>query len=267
MKKGISILLAVVMLLSLGAAGWADEDGITVETVYQLLEEGDETSETAEDQAANGALRLAEMLVVLNSLGIQTDGEAAHLNNILDKLSEVDIPDESVQRRLGIGLIKTFEGLMIFEQQLDGDDIHEDTADQIFDSFTAGDEKAANATEQAVNSLYHSVVMASLIAQELCPDKQALSQIQAEMTAFAEGDEAAADVSEQLANGGETLFRLLTAIASVLSPDDSFAEDIREISENNYAFAETETDATMLLANWLYGSVAMTGLIVEEREA
>ena len=89
MKKGISILLAAVLLLSLGVTGWAEEDGITAAKVYQWLEEGDEASETVEDQAANGALRLAEMMVVLDSFCIETEEDADHLNSILDKLSEV----------------------------------------------------------------------------------------------------------------------------------------------------------------------------------
>jgi hypothetical protein len=268
MKRTISMLLAVVMLLSLGTAAWAEEDGITAEKVYQWLEEGDEASETTEDQAANGALRLAEMTVVLDSLSAETDHDVEHLNNILDKLAEVDVPGESYQRKLAIGLIKTFEGLVIFEQQqIDREGKYESSVDQIFDSFSAGDEKTQNATEQAVNALYHSVYMASLIAQQLCPNQKAIAQIQEEMTAFAEGESAAAGVSEQLVNGGETLFRLLTAIASMNAPDDSFSEDIHRISENNYAAAEEESDKMFLLANWLYGSVHMTGLIVEEMQA
>lgn len=267
MKKGICILLAVVLLLSLGVTGCAEEDGITAEKVYLWLEQGDEASETVEDQAANGALRLAEMMVVLNSNYIETEEEVDRLNSILDDLTEVDVPDESSQNKLAIGLIKTFEGLLIFEQQIDREGTFEDTMYQIVESYNAGDEKMQNSREQAVNALYHSVYMASLIVQELCTDQKAIGQIQAEMAAFSEGDNAASNASEQLVNGGETLFRLLTAIASLHAPDNSFTEDISKISEDKYADNETESDSTFLLANWLYGCVAMTGVLVEEAQA
>ena len=267
MKKGISILLTVVLLFSLNASGWAEEGGITAAKVYQWLEEGDEASETVEDQAANGALRLAEMMVVLNSLYIETEEDADHLNSILDNLSEVDIPDENYQNKLAMGLAKVFEGLLIFEQQIDTEGKYEDELYKLFESFSAGDEKMQNSKEQAVNALYHSVYLTALILQELCPDQQMLGQLQEELRAFSEGDEAASNASEQLVNGGETLFRLLTAIAFVSAPDDSFTEDISEISENKYSDAETESDETFLLASWLYGCVAMTGVLTEEAQA
>ena len=267
MKKGISILLAVVLLLSLGVTGWAEEDGITAAKVYQWLEEGDEASETVEDQAANGALRLAEMMVVLDSFCIETEEDADHLNSILDKLSEVDVADESYENKLAMGLAKVFEGLLILEQQIDREGDNEEELYKLYESFSAGDERMQSSKEQAVNALYHSVYVTALILQALRSDQQMLGQLQEELTAFSEGDEAAANASEQLANGGESLFRLLTAAASVSAPDESFAEDISEISENKYADAEGESDATFLLASWLYGCVAMTGVLVEEVQA
>ena len=267
MKKWISILLVAVLLLSLGVTGWAEESGITAAKVYQWLDEGDEASVTTEDQAVNGALRLAEMMVVLNSFCIETEEEADHLNSILDKLGEIDVPDAGNESKLAMGLGKTFEGLLILEQQIDREGSYEEELYKIFESFNDGDKKTQNSREQAVNALYHCVYAASLIAQELSTDQQTVNQIQEELDAFSAGDEAASNVSEQLVNGGETLFRLLTAIASLSAPDESFTENVHEISEKTYSDAETESDDAFQLANWLYGSVAMTGVLVEEVQA
>ena len=91
MKKVLSILLAMLMLTSLGISGYADDD-LTTQLVLDRLTEGDEAAQTPSDQAANGALRLAEMVVALDNLSIETQDEADHLNRILDKLAEIDVP-------------------------------------------------------------------------------------------------------------------------------------------------------------------------------
>ena len=120
MKKIISSLLAMLMILSLGITGYAEEEiELTTDLVLERLIEGDEASETVGEQAANGAIRLAEMVTALDNLSIETQGEADHLNKILDMLARVDVPEESVERKLAAGAAKTFEAFMIFQQQVD----------------------------------------------------------------------------------------------------------------------------------------------------
>ena len=264
MKKAISLLLALVLLLSVGVTGWADEEGITAEKVFRWLEEGDEASETTDEQAANGALRLAEMLVVLDSSYVETQDDADRLESYLSALAEVDVPGGSASSRIAIGLIETLNGLLFFEQALDRNGVYEDELMGLIDDYKAADETVQTAAGQAVNALYYSVYTASLILRGLAPNQQVLDQIDEEMAAFHEGDEAAADIAGQLVNGGETLFRLMTAMASVLAPDSDYAARIREVSESKYAESKMDDDTSYRLANWLYGCVAMTGLLVEE---
>ena len=265
MKKVFSIILAVLMLCSISVIGLAEENsGITVEKVIGWLVEGTEASETTSEQAANGALRLAEMTVVLCSLSIETQDEADHLNNILSKLAEVDTPDESLEHKLGMGLMKTFEGLGIFQQQLDSEGKYQDYFEQIFDSFSANDEKTETAMQQAVNGLYHCVILSSLIAKEHCTTQSMVDQIDREMTDFYAGDNAAADTNEQLINGAEFLYRMLTGIASMRDFDGIFANDIQNASNDTYATSEEDTDQMFQLANWLYGCVGMTGILAQE---
>jgi len=268
MKRIVCFLMAVLMLSVCGITGYAaEEDTLTTDLIFQRLAEGDEASETAEDQAANGALRLAEMVVALDNIGIETQDEADHLNRILDALAEVDVPEESIEHKIALGLMKTFEALIIFQQQVDPKGVYEEELEQIYNSFLANDDKAEDATQQAVNGLYHSVFVASVIARGFCRDKTMISQIEKEMEAFGEADktETASD-TDQLVLGSETLLRMLTAVGSVLDSEGKYAAELRELSENVYAADDEEAGPMFRLANWLYGCVAMTGMIAEEIE-
>ena len=267
MKKVLSILLAMLMLTSLGISGYADDD-LTTQLVLDRLTEGDEAAQTPSDQAANGALRLAEMVVALDNLSIETQDEADHLNRILDKLAEIDVPEESLDHKLSMGAMKTFEALVIFQQQADSNGQYEGQLQEIFDSFLANDEKAADAKQQAVNGLYHSVLAAALIARGFCRNEGMIKQIEAELNAFNEADKSDAESDvDQLLLGSETLFRMLTATASVLDAGGSFSDEMQTLSENTYSADSEDKDPTYRLANWLYGCVYMTELIAREIQA
>ena len=269
MKKTVSVLLAVLVFLSAGITGYAEEEIVfTPELILKWLAEGDEASETVEDQAANGALRLAEMVVALDNLSIETQAEADHLNRILDMLAEIDVPEESIEHKLAMGAMKTFEAFMIFQQQVDPEGRYADELQQIYDSFLANDEKADGAKQQAVNGLYHSVLVTSVIARGFCRNQAMVKQIEAELEAFNEADKnkTGSDV-DQLLLGSESLFRMLTAIVSVMDGNGSFSEELREISENTYSLDAEEGEPAFRLANWLYGCVHMTNLICEAIEA
>ncbi len=265
MKKVLSIFLAMLMLTSLGISGYAED--LTTDLILERLIEADEACETVSDQAANGALRLAEMVVALDNLSIETQDEADHLNKILDMIAGIDVPEESLEHKLCIGAIKTFEALTIFERQIDTKEEYEEELQQIFDSFFANDEKAEDATQQAVNGLYHSVFVTSLIASECCRNQGMVRQIEAEMKAFGEAESGTESDVEQLLLGSETLFRMLTAVVSVLDADGSYSEELHELSENTYAADGENDDPVYGLANWLYGCVYMTEMIAREIEA
>ena len=265
MKRLVCFMMAVLMLLACSVTGYAEEDTLTVDLILQRLADGDEASETLGDQAANGALRLAEMVAALDSIGIETQDEADHLNRILDAVAEVDVPEESVEHKLALGLMKTFEGLLIFQQQVDPEGVYAEELEQIYNSFLAGDDKTESAAQQAVNGLYHSVIVASIIARGFCRDKITIRQIEEELEAFSEADKAnTATDADQLVLGSETLLRMLTAIGSLLDSEGKFDADLREVSENAYATDNEEAEPLYRLANWLYGCVGMTGIIAEE---
>lgn len=267
MKKVLSILLAMLMLTSLGISGYADDD-LTTQLVLDRLTEGDEAAQTPSDQAANGALRLAEMVVALDNLSIETQDEADHLNRILDKLAEIDVPEESLDHKLSMGAMKTFEALVIFQQQADSKGQYEAQLQEIFDSFLANDEKAADAKQQAVNGLYHSVLAAALIARGFCRNEGMIKQIEAELNDFNEADKSGTESDvDQLLLGSETLFRMLTATVSVLDAGGSFSDEMQTLSENTYSADSEDKDPTYRLANWLYGCVYMTELIAREIQA
>ena len=263
MKRIISLLLISVLLFSLGVIGYAENQTLTADLVLERL--GATECETQEDQVVNGAMRLAEMTVTLDSMSIETQEEADQLNNILDSLEAIDVPEESFEHKRGVALTRVLDGLVIFQEQFDRDGRYTDQLNMILESFDTCDDKAETASEQAMNALYHCVILASLLAQEHCTTQNMVNQVKKETSAFQAGDEAAPDLSAQFVNGGESLLRMLTAIAS-MRDDGSYAENIQTISEDTYAAAEADDDPMYQLANWLYGCTSMMAVVVWQLE-
>ena len=263
MKRIISLLLISVLLFSLGVIGYAENQTLTADLVLERL--GATECETQEDQVVNGAMRLAEMTVTLDSMSIETQEEADQLNNILDSLEAIDVPEESFEHKRGVALTRVLDGLVIFQEQFDREGRYTDQLNMILESFDTCDDKAETASEQAMNALYHCVILASLLAQEHCTTQNMVNQVKKETSAFQAGDEAAADLSAQFVNGGESLLRMLTAIAS-MRDDGSYAENIQTISEDTYAAAEADDDPMYQLANWLYGCTSMMAVMVWQLE-
>ena len=263
MKRIISLLLVSVLLFSLGVIGYAENETLTADLVLERL--GATECETQEDQIVNGAMRLAEMTVTLDSMSIETQEEADQLNNILDNLAAINVPEESFEHKRGVALTRVLDGLVIFQEQFDRDGRYTDQLNMILESFDTCDDKAETASEQAMNALYHCVILASLIAQEHCTTQNMVNQVKKETAAFQAGDEAAADLPAQFVNGGESLLRMLTAIAS-MRDDGSYAENIQTISEDTYAAAEADDDPMYQLANWLYGCTSMMAVVVWQLE-
>ena len=263
MKRIISLLLVSVLLFSLGVIGYAEKQTLTADLVLERL--GATECETQEDQVVNGAMRLAEMAVTLDSMSIETQEEADQLNTILDSLEAIDVPEESFEHKRGVALTRVLDVLVIFQEQFDRDGRYTDQLNMILESFDTCDDKAETASEQAMNALYHCVILASLLAQEHCTTQNMVNQVKKETAAFQSGDEAAADLSAQFVNGGESLLRMLTAIAS-MRDDGSYAENIQTISEDTYAAAEADDDPMYQLANWLYGCTSMMAVMVWQLE-
>ena len=263
MKRIISLLLVSVLLFSLGVIGYAEEQTLTADLVLERL--GATECETQEDQVVNGAMRLAEMAVTLDSMSIETQEEADQLNNILDNLAAINVPEESFEHKRGVALTRVLDGLVIFQEQFDRDGRYTDQLNMILESFDTCDDKAETANEQAMNALYHCVILASLLAQEHCTTQNMVNQVKKETAAFQAGDEAAADLPAQFVNGGESLLRMLIAIAS-MRDDGSYADNIQTISEDTYAAAEADDDPVYQLANWLYGYTSMMAVMVWQLE-
>ena len=263
MKRIISLLLVSVLLFSLGVIGYAENETLTADLVLERLAATE--CETQEDQVVNGAMRLAEMTVTLDSMSIETQEEADQLNSILDSLEAIDVPEKSFEHKRGVALTRVLDGLVIFQEQFDREGRYTDQLNMILESFDTCDDKAETADEQAMNALYHCVILASLIAQEHCNTQNMVNQVKKETAAFQAGDEAAVDLPAQFVNGGESLLRMLTAIAS-MRDDGSYAENIQTISEDTYAAAEADDDPMYQLANWLYGCTSMMAVVVWQLE-
>ena len=140
MKRIISLLLVSVLLFSLGVIGYAEEQTLTADLVLERLAATE--CETQEDQVVNGAIRLAEMTVTLDSMSIETQEEADQLNNILDNLAAINVPEESFEHKRGVALTRVLDGLVIFQEQFDRDGRYTDQLNMILESFDTCDDKA-----------------------------------------------------------------------------------------------------------------------------
>lgn len=261
MKKFLSMILAVLMLGSLSSAAFAD-GGLTPDMVLMWLDEGEEASANAEEQVANGALRLAEMMVALDNVNLTTD-DLDRAQNILDILESVDTPDEDNYLKIATGAIRAFDGLLLFSEQLDREGKYGEYTDQILDSFTEQDAKMENTKGQAVNALYQSVKLAALLAEVHCSNQDMVDQIEAGLTEFSNDEDACVTADDQLANGARWLCKMLTALTKLRSPDEDFLAEIEEMADENQELSDAQDTSLQRAAIWLYGAVHMTGRLAE----
>ena len=267
MKKLISVLLAVLMLASLGTAAFAEEDrGITADMVLEWLDQGEEEAETVMGQAGNGALRLAEMVVALTNLDLASQEELDRAEAVLSALAEVDSPDTLDEVKLAAGTIKGFEALLLFANQVDREGKYDAYLDQIIDSYKDQEAAMDSGKGQAVNALYQSVRTVALIAEQHCPNQDAIDQIEAGLTEFAKGEDQTVTVDDQLANGAYWLCKMLSALAQLRDPDGSFTDQVKEQIADNQELADAQDNALQDAVIWLYGCVKMTGLLCNEAE-
>ena len=266
MKKTVSVLLAILMLASLCTPAFAEEVVFTPEIVIQRLQEGDDYSATADDQGVNGVYRLAEMLGTAAAVRA-TEEECEIVNGYLAQMYAGERENMSNPQMLALGAMQVFNILNVIAEQEDPQGDFDSNREEVVESFTEGDDSAESAVQQTVNALYHAVSMTTLIEEEICPTDDTYEFVEAEMNLFDRDDDACADANEQIVNGAYWLFRMLTAVVTTLSPNDSVTENVTEVSEGTTQEANNEPVLNKELVVWLYGCVAMSGVLAAEYEA
>lgn len=269
MKRLLSVLLAVMMLLSLGSVAFAEEadQGITQEKVLQWLDEGEDAAESVQGQLANGALRLAEMVVAVNSKLVASEEENDRAEAVLDALAEVSDSDAGEETILAAGTIKALEALLLLANQMDREDKYEAYIEQIVDTFSAQNEQMTSGKGQAVNALYQSVRVMALLTEEHCTSEEMIQQVEAGLTQFAEDEEATVTADDQLANGARWLCKMTAALAKLLSQDSAAVSSIEEMMKDNETLDAQQDNAGQQAVIWLYGSVHMMGKLADALES
>lgn len=266
MKKLMSILLALAMFMSLGTAAFAEENqGITQDLVIKWLDEGDDEAVDVDGQLANGALRLAEMVVAVNNWLLASQEELDRGEAVLSALTEIDTPDVLDETKLAGGTIKALEALFLLANQMDRDDKYEAYVEQIYEAFTAQNEEMNTGKGQAVNALYQSVRVVALLIEENCTSDEMIQQVEAGLTQFAEDDEATTTVDEQLCNGAYWLCKMTAALAKLVNQDN--IEMIEEMVADYQEISDDTEGVLQRTVTWLYGSVRMFGVLADEFEA
>ena len=266
MKKQISLLLAILMLLSLCANAFAEETGeliFTPDIVMDRLEKGDDSARTAEDQTVNGVYRLVEMLGTAAAVRA-TDEDCEIINAYLERIYDGDEQNLSNQQKLAIGAMQAFNILEFIAEQEDPQVKYQSNRDAIREYFSDGDDEARDARDQTLNALYSAVYMAALILEEMCPTKEMIASIDEELNAFSDDNNICQAVDDQIVNGAYWLQRMLTGIVSYLSPSDAYMNTVFDMSAEIAQDANNQTDLENELVVWLYSCVQMSGLFAEE---
>ena len=266
MKKLISMLLAVAMLASLGCAAFADDEGVTKDKVLGWLYEGDEAAETVDDQLANDALRLAEMMVALNNAVGLTRSDADRLEDDLAALEQVDSPDVDNDIKLATGLVRALDAFIVFEKNVDPNGKYDVYMKKILDEYDQNYEAADTARQQAVNALYAMVRVAALMTEMNCLNQEMVDQVEAGLTEFGNDEAATETVSDQLANGSRWLCKMLGALVKILdmtTVDGGFYAQADEMVEDAQQSADAEPGPKQQAADWLYQCVHMAGVLTD----
>ena len=269
MKKLISVLLAVMMLLSLGSVAFAEEadQGITQEKVLNWLDEGEEAAESVQGQLANGALRLAEMVVAVNSKLVASEEENDRAEAVLDALAEVSNSDAGDETILAAGTIKALEALLLLGNQMDREDEYEAYFMQVADDFSAQDAEMTSGKGQAVNALYQSMRVVAFLTEEHCPSEEMVQQVKDGLTQFAEDDDATVTADDQLANNARWLCKMTAALTKLSNQDSAAVSAIEEMMNDNETLSEQQDNAEQQAVIWLYGSVRLFGKLADAMES
>lgn len=269
MKRLLSILLAAVMILSLGSAAFAEEadQGLTQDKVLNWLDEGEDAAESVQGQLANGALRLAEMVVAVNNKLMASEEDVDRAEAVLDALTEVSNSDAGEETILAAGTIKAFEALLLLANQMDREDKYEAYVEQIVDTFSAQNEEMTSGKGQAVNALYQSVRVMALLTEEHSTSEDMIQQVEAGLTQFGEDEDATVTTDDQLANGARWLCKMTAALTKLINPDSAAVSAIEEMMNDNETLSEQQDNSEQQTVIWLYGSVRMLGKLADALES
>ena len=262
MKKLISILLTVMMLVPFCGAAMAENnsegDGFTPKDVLQWLDDSDKEAQDADGQLINGAMRLAEMLVCVDSVNANEEQNEA-LQSILGRLA-IAKSDESLgqDQMFATGTIEVVEALELLARQVDGEGKNAQIADNLKDEFLKGNDAAPTPSDQAVNALYSAVKFAALAAEECCPSQDMVDQIEEGLTPVSQDDAAASTVGEKLVVGSRWLFKMLGAFTKLQGEDK--VQSIENLTNNTEA-GVADYGPLQAAATWLYSSVYACGVL------
>ena len=264
-EKLISALLVLALLVSSASIVFAEESAqLTSERVMERLAAGDDAAADVFGQISNAALRLAEMTAAVASVKVDNQDDVDHLNRILDAVSEADAQNPDTDEKLSIGVIKTLEGLVIFEQQVDEEGKHLDDVRQVIQNFTTIHQSTESVNAQTVNALYQSIQLTALLVAEHATSQEMLEQVSGALTAFSADDQATETVQDQLETGARWLCRMLTALAKLRDPDGSFLNEINEMAAQTQADVDAQEGQNQRLATWLIGCVKAMDVVARE---
>ncbi len=259
-KRLLSFLLAALMLLPLGCAAFAV--GITPEQVLQKMYVGENMAATVEDQAVNGAFRLAEMLVCAASARANTQEDADALDGILAELTDSWNSGGDSEELIAGASAQIFNVLVtIAVQELPGGG-QDAVLQKIRQHYAEESALVTSPRARTVVALNQSVQILTVLAERVSSTPDQVKQVEADFARFVEDDKAAGNLHEQLANGARWLFIMEGRYVTLR--DGAFAERAESLTDQVAYNGDNAVTPRRKLAAWLYGCVHMSNLLYDE---
>ena len=266
MKKMTALVLAGVMTLSLGATAFAESNGLIIgqytrEDVLERLQEIDEAVENADQQAANGADRLAEMLICAAAINADDDQKET-LQYSLDSLQKVyENGSNDPADLMAAGLNEVAVTLNEIAGQTDPDGVYDEKRNEIFDTYYENADTVAieDTDMRSLLPMMSSIQMLALLVEEGCSSEEQIAQIEEGLVQYSEESDNAAGTLEKQAVGAKWLFKLLGAFVKVQNENN--VEPAQALVDQITQQAEASTGPMQETVQWLYGSVQMASVL------
>ena len=266
MKKIAALVLAGVMTVSLGATAFAESGGLVVgeytrEDVLDRLQAVDEAVENADQQAANGAGRLAEMLICAAAYNADDEDREA-MQNSLDSIKRMS-EDENNDTAdiMGSSLMEVALTLNLIAEQTDPEGVYEERKNEIYNAYYEDiDTVAVEDTDvRSTFPMISSIQMLALIVEEGCSSEDQVAQLEEALAQCSEEFDNAAGALEQQAVGAKWLFKMLGAFVKVQNENN--AEPAQALTDQITEQAEAQMGPMQETVQWLYGSVQMASVL------
>lgn len=226
--------------------------------VLDKLYNNNDSCNSASQQAANGAYRVADMLsIITKSLDSRSEYNSDIVNSqatqILNDTSCSSAPQQEIN-----GLYRTVELLGVWAKENDKGSKYSSDIEDTLDTFSTRDASCTQTPQQAVNGSYRAVELLNIIAKQLDTKNKYGTEISSIILSWCDQDSSCTFAPQQEVNGLYTCVKLLNIIAL---EKDSFNLNSSRISTVMSTFSTSNSSCDTAPQQIVNGYYRMTELL------